>query len=617
MTHRRLTLAIPFLGLLLTACGAAPPLEEVKEGVTLCAHGRCAPASKRSADDLLAALYNLYQQSRGGTYRLCESDPIERACLSEGLSGYVQGGPIPGVGTYSEGDIVDEAVADPTTRTVSATVDTSISFIGTPMVTVNHLSAARVLSTDRIIIAEDDYFSQWAVVGNGVMSFSMAVDYVDLDRGVLGGFYRWAWVGVGAGGASGYGLMRFPHAMAADENWLDHDWPVTAVAEPPPEPIAAAVPVESPPPEVVEEPEPPSAAPPAVPPVTPPAALGSLKEELAQLKEELAQQKTALAAERKRLAREATLREEMRRKEEAERARVRKMEAALQEELARQRAEMQRREQIRRQKEAARKAAAEKRQQEARLNLFGDYHALVIGNNAYKNLPQLKTAVRDAEAIAGVLRAQYGFNVTLLKNATRNDIVSALAELRKSLSSRDNLLIYYAGHGSLDREADEGFWLATNAERDNPINWISNANLTSMIRALNAKHVMVAADSCYAGKLTRGLHVKKKAPDFLQRMAQKKTRVALTSGGLEPVLDEGRGGHSVFANAFLDALRNNETVMDGTSLFQSVRHAVMLKADQTPEYADIRKAGHDGGDFLFVRRSSPPAKTPNGPGRRR
>lgn len=35
----------------------------------------------------------------------------------------------------------------------------------------------------------------------------------------------------------------------------------------------------------------------------------------------------------------------------------------------------------------------------------------------------------------------------------------------------------------------------------------------------------------------------------------------------------------------------------------------MLDADQTPEYGNIRKAGHDGGDFLFVRR--PPATRAN------
>ena len=73
-------------------------------------------------------------------------------------------------------------------------------------------------------------------------------------------------------------------------------------------------------------------------------------------------------------------------------------------------------------------------------------------------------------------------------------------------------------------------------------------------------------------------------------MAKKRTRVVLTSGGLEPVLDSGgAGGHSVFASAFLKALKNNSEIMDGTTLFTQVRRPVMLNASQTPEYADIKK----------------------------
>jgi len=37
-------------------------------------------------------------------------------------------------------------------------------------------------------------------------------------------------------------------------------------------------------------------------------------------------------------------------------------------------------------------------------------------------------------------------------------------------------------------------------------------------------------------------------------------------------------------------------------MFERVRQTVVLNADQTPEYSDIRKAGHEGGDFLFVRK---------------
>jgi hypothetical protein len=43
-------------------------------------------------------------------------------------------------------------------------------------------------------------------------------------------------------------------------------------------------------------------------------------------------------------------------------------------------------------------------------------------------------------------------------------------------------------------------------------------------------------------------------------------------------------------------------VMDGQELFRRLRDSVVANAPQTPEYSDIRGAGHDGGDFLFVRR---------------
>ena len=41
--------------------------------------------------------------------------------------------------------------------------------------------------------------------------------------------------------------------------------------------------------------------------------------------------------------------------------------------------------------------------------------------------------------------------------------------------------------------------------------------------------------------------------------------------------------------------------MDGTTLFSRIRRPVMLNAKQTPQYSDIRFAGHEGGDFLFLR----------------
>ncbi len=45
---------------------------------------------------------------------------------------------------------------------------------------------------------------------------------------------------------------------------------------------------------------------------------------------------------------------------------------------------------------------------------LGNYHALVIGANNYANLPKLKTAVADANAVAKILSEEYGFKVRKL-----------------------------------------------------------------------------------------------------------------------------------------------------------------------------------------------------------
>jgi len=233
---------------------------------------------------------------------------------------------------------------------------------------------------------------------------------------------------------------------------------------------------------------------------------------------------------------------------------------------------------------------------------YGNYHALVIGNDMYRTLPHLGTAVGDAEAVAKELERNYHFNVRLLTNATEEDIIGALSDMRRELAWDDNLLIYYAGHGWYDRDAEQGYWLPVDASEDNQAHWISNADITNALKALKAKHILVVADSCYSGTLARSANISLRGVDYIERIVKKKARTVLTSGGLEPVQDAGGAGHSVFAHAFLEALDENDGVIDGQELFRRLRDPVVANAPQTPEYGEIRGAGHDGGDFIFVRR---------------
>jgi Caspase domain len=244
---------------------------------------------------------------------------------------------------------------------------------------------------------------------------------------------------------------------------------------------------------------------------------------------------------------------------------------------------------------------------------FGRYHALVIGNDHYKHWPQLMNAIADATAIADVLKKNYGFQVTLLKDASRAQVMKALNQYRKVLTEKDNLLIYYAGHGHLEQGIDRGYWIPVDAETNDNSEWVLLPSVTDMLQLIAAKHVMVVADSCFGGKLTRSALAQLKPGltddariDLLKTLAQKRVRTAMTSGGVKPVLDAGGSGHSVFAEAFLGVLEENGTVLEAERLFWAVRTRVVslsqkLNAEQIPTYDPIHMAGHESlGDFIFV-----------------
>src|ERR1700743_749746 len=73
--------------------------------------------------------------------------------------------------------------------------------------------------------------------------------------------------------------------------------------------------------------------------------------------------------------------------------------------------------------------------------------ALVLGNSAYQNVPQLTNPVNDARLMADTFR-KAGFDVVV----SRNDLAAletrrALRDFSDSAADADIAVIYYAGHG--------------------------------------------------------------------------------------------------------------------------------------------------------------------------
>jgi uncharacterized caspase-like protein len=246
-------------------------------------------------------------------------------------------------------------------------------------------------------------------------------------------------------------------------------------------------------------------------------------------------------------------------------------------------------------------------------NVYGNYHALIIANNGYQSLDDLVTPLNDATVIGGLLESNYGFQVQMLVDANRYEMLSALNDLRRDLTDEDNVLIYFAGHGAYDDVNHRGHWLPVDAELDSTANWVSTVEVTDIVNAMSARHVLVVADSCYSGTLARSANIsldpgmsEDLRGQWLRAIAQARSRHVLTSGGVKPVVDDGGTGHSIFANAFIEVLRDGSDVMESSVIFRRVKdqvghHADALNLDQTPRYAQLKNTGHEFGEFLLVR----------------
>jgi len=246
---------------------------------------------------------------------------------------------------------------------------------------------------------------------------------------------------------------------------------------------------------------------------------------------------------------------------------------------------------------------------------FGRYYALIIGNSDYEHLDDLQTPLHDTERVAQLLSQRYGFSTLQLRNSADITVLTALNDLADILGPNDNLLIYYAGHGSRVATDIEqaGYWLPVNADpppRDT--HWIANEAITRHLGRLQAKRILVVADSCYSGLLANTPDYlflpgasNNQSPAYLQYKLAKGSRLLMASGGDFPVLDNGGQGHSVFAKAFIDILASNDQLLTGPQLFAKLKPRVEQASQQAgfqqvPIFRTIKVTGNEAGDFFFV-----------------
>ena len=246
--------------------------------------------------------------------------------------------------------------------------------------------------------------------------------------------------------------------------------------------------------------------------------------------------------------------------------------------------------------------------QDHRLLLKGDIFAVLFGAENYDQFDQLRTPLNDIYDFGGVLEERYGAIVDYIENPNRADITKKLNDLARNLTPHDHLIIYFAGHGYLDDETEEGFWFPVNAAREDDTEWISNSYLKRKIRKIKATNILVIADTCFSGALiSRGISTsgQQYPSSALEKYLQTKSRIVISSGGTKPVMDGGGGRNSIFASALIDRMESFERPFTASDLYLALRdqvteNALALKYDQTPMKGTLPRSGHEGPDFVLI-----------------
>jgi len=184
--------------------------------------------------------------------------------------------------------------------------------------------------------------------------------------------------------------------------------------------------------------------------------------------------------------------------------------------------------------------------------------AFVVGNAAYRNVPQLPNPAIDAKAMAAVLR-NVGFEVVEGTNLTRDKMTEKLLDFGKKAEDADVAVFFYAGHGIAVNNTN--YLLPIDAdlksEMDVKLGAAINVDLTLEQTMADAKVKLVFLDACRdnpfaarirSAKATRSVAVNS---GLAEMKSGEGTLLAFATGPGQTALDGDVGNHSPFTRALI------------------------------------------------------------------
>lgn len=190
--------------------------------------------------------------------------------------------------------------------------------------------------------------------------------------------------------------------------------------------------------------------------------------------------------------------------------------------------------------------------------------AVCVGINDYPSPDRLNKCVADADSVKYIYDHQAGAQTTLLLNnrATKANIRQTMASLFANAASDDIIVFYFSGHGY------PGGFVAIDGN-------LPYADIRRAFAASRARHKMIFADACFAGKM----RTSKRSSEQQSQMQQADVMLFLASRSNEKSLESSNMPNGHFTNALKRGLRgaadtNRDRTITARELFTYVSQKV-------------------------------------------
>ncbi|MGL9619420.1 caspase family protein [Bradyrhizobium sp. U531] len=206
--------------------------------------------------------------------------------------------------------------------------------------------------------------------------------------------------------------------------------------------------------------------------------------------------------------------------------------------------------------------------------------ALVIGNGHYPDASApLTQSINDARALSSSLRKS-GFDVDMVEDATKDDMVRAVARLKSRIKRDTVVMLFFGGYGvQAGRESymlpvDAVIWKESDVRRQG----VSIDGVLDMMKEQGAKAKLVVVDASRRNPYERRF---RSYSHGLAPISASDNALILSSASPGKVVDDGKGEHSVLVSEFLN---NLNTKGSAESVFNKTRVAISRasEGDQVP-----------------------------------